>query len=271
MNGVLTDEAIRAEAANGNLISANFESDNARGASYEFRVGDTSYLIDHSSRRTVQRQGNIHEIRPLETVTIVTFEEVSLDERHVLFIQAKGSLFTLGITPIATTADPGFRGQLGLTFTNISSRTVTFQTGDAFAKGMFIRLVSPAAHRYHGAHGAAQLAWPYPSQFHSDQIEGGLARHLPTGLRQLPMHAESMARQVRILVVGFVLSMLGVHAARVAAFVDYASDAVTVSDVNIERIGTVGSIASVLSVVLAVAFFLVEKRRYNREASLDAE
>jgi dCTP deaminase len=93
-------------------------------------------------------------------------EEVKLNELHFLHLFSKGSLFSLGLTAVSTGADPGFRGHLGITMTNLSSRPIRFQVGMGFVKGIFYELAEAATVTYTGQHGDAHMSWPYPSQFH---------------------------------------------------------------------------------------------------------
>jgi dCTP deaminase len=195
------------------LISEAFSEKQLMGCSYQFRVGRISYSYDYEQRTTRQQQSEVHTIHPFETLTIVTMEKVALDTKHFLFVFSKGSLFSIGLTPVCTAADPGFRGHMGITMTNLSIRPVELRAGTEFVKGIFYQLADDAAHTYVGQHGDATMSWPYPSQFHTEppNFSAWDAEHwrfLPPPLRALFYRLSYVERYIKWITISFIILIL---------------------------------------------------------------
>lgn len=99
-------------------------------------------------------------VRPLEVVTIITYEEIDLPDFILGRIISKGQLFSIGLSPVITFADPGFSGNLGITFVNLSKRTVKFNYGDTICKIEFEKLGKAVGKPYRGPHNFASQIWP---------------------------------------------------------------------------------------------------------------
>jgi dCTP deaminase len=97
------------DISDGGFISREFDEDSLRGCTYEFRVSDLAYRYDYDIRASRQEKSNSHLINPFETVTVITKETVRMGSSHFLYLYSKGFLFSLGIVPVCTGADPGFR------------------------------------------------------------------------------------------------------------------------------------------------------------------
>jgi dCTP deaminase len=69
-------------------------------------------------------------------------------------------LFSVGLSPVATYADPGFGGNLGIVTQNISDKYLELPQGEPIAKADFTRLTSHAARCYQGQHGFQAGIWP---------------------------------------------------------------------------------------------------------------
>jgi dCTP deaminase len=176
---ILSASDIRGHVQKGLLISDGFEEDNLGGCCYEFRAGPIAYRYNYEQKSTRQEKKDLHVIYPFETMTIITMEKVLLDANHFLFVFSKGSMFSLGVVPVCTGADPGFSGHLGITLTNISARPIRVPAGTRLIKGWFSRLSSPATKLYTGQHGDATMNWPYPNQFHADEFDAAeYSKHL---------------------------------------------------------------------------------------------
>ena len=167
-SGILTDDDIAQAAGSKMLVSEHFSKSQLDGCAYEFRTGRIGYHYDYVQKKTLQYEADEHVILPFETVTITSFEQVNLDKKHFLWITAKGSLFSLGLSAVCTAADPGFRGHLGITLTNMSARPVVIRNSTGFVKGVFFRLTKEVTKHYVGQHGDATMSWPYPSQYHTE-------------------------------------------------------------------------------------------------------
>jgi hypothetical protein len=100
-------------------------------------------------------------------------ERIELDAGHFLHLSSKGSLFSQALTPVCTAADPGFRGYLGITMTNLSSRSIQLSEGTGFVKGSFFQLPENVEKTYTGQHGDATMSWPFPTQFQTEPVDYG--------------------------------------------------------------------------------------------------
>jgi dCTP deaminase len=168
---IMTDGKVRPLCHKKQLIKEGFIDDHLRGCTYEFTVGRIAYRYDYQQKSSRQEQDDKHIIYPFETLTIATNEQVDLDWKHYLFLHSKGFLFSLGVVPVCTAADPGFSGHLGITLTNLSARPIVLPVGTRFLKGVFCELDQTVDQGYIGQHGDATMAWPYPSQFQADKFD----------------------------------------------------------------------------------------------------
>jgi dCTP deaminase len=83
-------------------------------------------------------------------------------------ILTKGRLFSVGILPVNTYADPGFTGRLGITLYNASQRYLKISPGEPIAKIEFSVLPKPVSREYRGQHGYETEIWPISTQFFAD-------------------------------------------------------------------------------------------------------
>jgi deoxycytidine triphosphate deaminase len=171
------------------LVCREFDHHCLRGCTYEFRVSDIAYRYDYDARVSRQERSSVHTIAPFETVTVITKETVCMDKSHFLSLFSKGFLFSLGVVPVCTGADPGFEGRLGITLTNMSARPINLPVDTRFIKGVFHRLTRDSAKPYAGQHGDATVSWPYPAQFHSanfaqEEYLANMNRFLPRSISE---------------------------------------------------------------------------------------
>ena len=251
---ILPDAEIRRRGAVGELFDpSTFADACVEGCAYEFRASDIAYRYDYERRASSQTRVARHIIQPFETVTIITEEEVRLDERHFLMVFSKGALFSLGLVPVCTAADPGFRGRLGITLINLSGRPVTIARGTRFVKGVFHRLETPVERPYHGQHGGAATTWPYPSQFHGDHppeavVLDQIRRQLPPQLRRAVSAARSFRRHRQVLwIVAIVTIALDILAISTGSLAEPGWSTRIMALVGL--VGTVASVASLLLVI----------------------
>lgn len=161
-SGVLVDEDIISLGTKGLLICEGFDPTQVKQSCYELRVGKIAYFL---SRPETERKQVINEerpliIRPSEVVTIITLEKISLPEFILGRIISKGQLFSIGLSPVITYADPGFEGNLGITFINHSKKNIQFRTSESISKIEFERLGKPVKLPYKGRHNYAADLWP---------------------------------------------------------------------------------------------------------------
>lgn len=173
--GTLTDEDITELAAGGDLITSQFEPANAKQACYELRASNIFYETASAAdnKRVESNAGYI--LRPHTFVTCIVMERISLDPDIVARVLAKGQLFSVGIVPVNTYGDPGFKGRLGITLYNSSHRHLKITPGQSIAKIEFTRLPKSVLQPYSGQHGFESEMWPIPTQLYasSDDLKNG--------------------------------------------------------------------------------------------------
>lgn len=170
--GVLTDTDISAEAKAGRLISENFSQRSVQQACYELRAGNIYYDLSHGSERLVLGQPEQYIlIKPHQQVVIITFETLDVPADIIGRIMMKGKLFSLGLQPISTYADPGFSGKLGIVIYNSSPNYIRIDQGAPIAKIEFERLSRPVAKPYAGQHGYQSEIWPIPTHLILSEAE----------------------------------------------------------------------------------------------------
>lgn len=155
----LSDTDIKAEIDAGRLIR-NADPDRLAGACYELRLGNVYYDLTEGGARFQLAPGEHALIKPGHRVVLITAEELDTPAQILVRIVSKGSLFSVGLSAVATYADPGFKGNLGIVTQNVSDKYVELPQGEPIAKADFTRLSSPAAKLYHGQHGFQVGIWP---------------------------------------------------------------------------------------------------------------
>jgi dCTP deaminase len=161
--GVLTDDDIRREADQGRLIAENFSPVNVRQACYELRAGDVYYELSGEKKRIVLKTpDDFVLLKPYQLAVIITLETLDMPADVIGRVLMKGKLFSLGLVPVNTYADPGFSGRLGIVIYNASPRYIRISQGEAIAKMEFERLHAPVRKPYTGQHGYQTEIWPIP-------------------------------------------------------------------------------------------------------------
>jgi dCTP deaminase len=156
---VLSDNEISAEIAKGSLIK---DGDSARlaGACYELRMGNTYYDLTESDEPIIVPAGGTVLIKPGHRVVLITHEELAVPNDFLARVVSKGSLFSVGLSPVATYADPGFFGNMGIVTENISDKYIVLPTLEPIAKVDFTRLRASVNRPYSGQHGFKTKIWP---------------------------------------------------------------------------------------------------------------
>lgn len=159
------------------LITHNFEPTCVRQACYELRASNIVYETAserENKRLEIGQSGYV--LRPHTYVTVIVMESIDLDARVLARIMTKGQLFALGILPVNTYADPGFKGRLGITLYNASHRALVIRPEQAIAKIEFTLLAEPVGKPYSGQHGYETEIWPIPTQFYATSEDIKAAR-----------------------------------------------------------------------------------------------
>jgi dCTP deaminase len=109
----LTDRDIAEAIAKESLV---LEADKNRigAACYELRMGSVYYDLTEADRRIEVGDGEKILIKPGHRVVLITLERLVVPPDILARVVSKGSLFTVGLSPVCTYADPGFQGNLGI-------------------------------------------------------------------------------------------------------------------------------------------------------------
>jgi dCTP deaminase len=149
----------------------NADPSRLAGACYELRMGNVYYDLTESGKRFALTPGQMVLIKPGHRVVLITAEELEVPSDILVRVVSKGSLFSVGLSPVATYADPGFGGNLGIVTQNTSDKYIELPQGEPIAKADFTRLTSPAAHPYQGQHGFQVGIWPIKTHLQKEHDE----------------------------------------------------------------------------------------------------
>lgn len=166
----LSDNELEDEFKQGNLIR-NPNTDMLDGSSYELRLGDVYYDLTEESKRFKLEAGQKVLIKPGHRVVLITEEELDTPPDIAVRVVSKGSLFAVGLSPVATYADPGFKGRLGIVTQNISDKYIELPQGEPIAKAEFGELTSEAKRLYEGQHGFQMEIWPIKTHLQKTHAE----------------------------------------------------------------------------------------------------
>jgi dCTP deaminase len=166
----LSDVDIEKAMAAGQLIRNGTDSQ-LSGACYELRLGDVYYDLTEDNRRIAINANGQVLIKPGHRVVLITHEEVEVPHDMIARIVSKGSLFSVGLSPAATIADPGFRGRLGIVTQNISDKYIELPQLEAIAKIDFCRLSGSTTRPYVGQHGFHTEIWPIKTHLQKEHAD----------------------------------------------------------------------------------------------------
>lgn len=164
--GTLSDFEIRDLCQVNKLITKNFSDESIKQACYELRASNRYYEIDRNGvAKPVDLQDKEYIlIKPNQSVVIISLEHLILPNNILGRVLSKGKLFSLGLLPVNTYADPGFDGELGIVMFNSSQNYLKIYPGEAIAKIEFCRLSHSVERPYHGQHGHGTGVWVVPTQ-----------------------------------------------------------------------------------------------------------
>jgi dCTP deaminase len=155
----LSDVDISAKIQTQGLIR-NADPNRLAGACYELRMGNVYYDLTEGGKRFALTPDQMVLIKPGHRVVLITAEELEVPPDILVRVVSKGSLFSVGLSPVATYADPGFGGNLGIVTQNVSDKYIELPQGEPIAKADFTRLTSRAGRPYQGQHGFQAGIWP---------------------------------------------------------------------------------------------------------------
>lgn len=158
----LNSEDILQRAKNKSLILRNFDEDCIKEVCYEVRASNEFYDISPTeAQKTIIKDGSSFILRPNNQVVSVTMEYLDIPLDIIARILLVGHYFSLGIAPVNTYADPGFKGKLGIVFSNTSKNYIKITPGERIAKVEFSTLTRPSVKGYVGQHGGEVCTWPF--------------------------------------------------------------------------------------------------------------
>lgn len=166
----LSDNEIAHEIGSQRLVR-NADLAMLEGACYQLRMGTIYYDLTESGRRLALQSGEAALIKPGHRVVLITAEELDVPYDILVRVVSKGSLFSVGLAPVATYADPGFAGNVGIVTQNISDRYIELPQLEPIAKADFTRLTSPTSRPYQGQHGFQLGIWPIKTHLQKEYME----------------------------------------------------------------------------------------------------
>lgn len=211
----LSDNEIRSRLAARELIVDGDESQ-VGPACYELRMGSIYYdLTESGGRIDASKSGNIL-IKPGHRVVLITQEQLCIPKDMIARVTSKGSLFSIGLSPVCTYADPGFSGNLGLVTQNLSDKYIEIPIGEPVAKVDFSLLSGPVGNPYCGQHGFHTQIWPIKSHLQKsyedvkldprvDSEEAESFRILPVATARAIRHLQVRQRRVDFAILAAII------------------------------------------------------------------
>jgi len=144
------------------LISQNYDQRNIKEVCYETSTSNDFFELNAHEAKKIQIPNNdFYVLRPNCQVVCVTKEYFDIPLDLIARIILVGHYFSLGIAPVNTYADPGFKGRLGIVLTNTSNDYLKIYTNTPIAKIEFSTLLNASEVGYVGQHGGDVTVWPY--------------------------------------------------------------------------------------------------------------
>lgn len=195
----LSDVEIATEIKTNQLIT-KADMQGLSGACYELRMGSVYYDLTEGGKRIALTKGQCVLIKPGHRVVLITAEELNVPADMLVRVVSKGALFSIGLTPVATYADPGFGGNLGMVTQNISDKFIELPQGEPIAKADFTRLSGTAKRLYKGQHGFQTDIWPIKShlqKLHKDVAKDPRVQpEIDEALALLPQPTRTVIRRI---------------------------------------------------------------------------
>lgn len=171
VGGMTLNDRDIATAIRDSRLLANFDVNGIAGACYELRMGSVYYDLTEGGKRFALAKGEQVLIKPGHRVVLITAEELNVPRNLLVRIVSKGALFSIGLSPVSTYADPGFVGNLGIVTQNISDKYIVLPQGEPIAKADFTQLSGDVGRAYQGQHGFQAGIWPIKTHLQKDYSE----------------------------------------------------------------------------------------------------
>ena len=158
----LNKQAILERLDNKEIIKENYDLSRIKEVCYEARTSNDFFeLVNHEAKKIYIPNGDFYVLRPNCQVVCVTKEYFDIPLNLIGRVLLVGHFFSLGIAPVNTYADPGFKGRLGIVLSNTSSDYIKIETNNPIVKIEFSTLLQPSEEGYVGQHGGDLHTWPY--------------------------------------------------------------------------------------------------------------
>jgi dCTP deaminase len=225
--GTLTDGDIIRLASAGELITKGFDANFVKQACYELRTSEVFWDVasDAENKRVVVKSGRGYLLKPNCCVVCIVAEHIHLPSNVLARILTKGRLFSIGILPLNTYADPGFAGRLGITLFNSSKRYILLKPGEPVAKVEFTLLPRAVDQPYRGQHGYETEIWPIASHLFADiedpaiaelirspaeELEASYGTEVGRMYREIQIYSRVVWLQLLAIIIGFSV-LIAVH------------------------------------------------------------
>lgn len=196
----LSDKEIERHIANGELVKL---ASNAQigPACYELRMGNIYFDLTEGDRRIDATAAGTILIKPGHRVVLISMEELAIPHNLIARVSSKGSLFSIGLTPVSTYADPGFSGNIGIVTQNQSDKFIEIPIGEPIAKVDFSLLSNSSGRPYQGQHGFQTQIWPIKHHMQKtyEDLRGDarVSAELVESYKILPRAVSNVLRQVQ--------------------------------------------------------------------------
>jgi dCTP deaminase len=214
--GTLSDRQIIDHAARGELFAKGYSSKFVKQACYELRTSSTYYDLASPDRPISLAPGETILLKPKQLVVVITHEELALPDDILGRVLSKGQLFSLGIVPVNTYADPGFHGRLGIVLNNASNDYLALPQKEPVAKIEFVRIASSVENPYRGPHGYESAIWPIKHQFRLTPEQVATDPRIGSTLDEIALtHGRRVfgyERRVLFAAIAYMLMMTGILA-----------------------------------------------------------
>src|SRR5258708_4042165 len=194
------DTEIDARIAAGELVR-NGTPARVGPACYELRMDNIYYDLTEGDKRNDATAIGTIIIKPGHRVVLITQEELAIPQNVIAKVASKGSLFSIGLSPVSTYADPGFSGNLGIVTQNLSDKYIVIPIGEAIAKVDFSLLSGNVQRPYRGQHGFQTRIWPIRHELQKTYAEvkddPRVESEEAESYKILPRATASMVRRMR--------------------------------------------------------------------------
>lgn len=170
-------------------------------ACYELRMGNVYYDLTEGDMQLKVTKSSGVLIKPGHRVVLITKESLLIPDDVIARVTSKGSLFSIGLSPVSTYADPGFAGNLGIVTQNMSDKYIIIPMGESIAKIDFSTLSEKSETPYKGQHGYQTKIWPIKHQLQKtyDEIsqDPRVGSELEEAYKILPAATTKIIKELR--------------------------------------------------------------------------